>query len=86
MHVCMYLYGFVCVGMLMCAVPMHMFVYVCGDQTLSTVHLVFIILRQALLGLGLLRKVRQGGHQTLWLFLPPQCAITASCFPLSSED
>lgn len=84
----MYLYGFVCVGMLMCAVPVHMFVYVCGDQktTLSTVHLVFIILRQALLGLGLLRKVRQGGHQTLWLFLPPQCVTTASCFPLSSED
>lgn len=44
MHVCMYLYEFVCVGMLMCVVPMHMCVYVCGDQktTLSTVHLVFI--------------------------------------------
>lgn len=44
MHVCMYLCGFVCAGMLMCAVPMHMFVYDCGGQktTLAAVHFVFI--------------------------------------------
>lgn len=65
-------------------------VYDCGGQktTLAAVHFVFIFLRQGHIGLGLIRKARQGGHQTLaiWLFLPPQCATIASCFSLSSED